>query len=76
MEQFKNHIAERVNIPAARQRIIYCGRVLQDYAKLSDYGKDELLVTRTDIGIKNGYCLIFNWEMNVKTICFIFLSQF
>lgn len=39
MEQFKAHIAETVNIPAETQRIIYCGRVLQDNSKLADYGE-------------------------------------
>ena len=44
VKEFKEQISSTVGIQADRQRLIFCGRVLSDEKKLSEYSLDKRVV--------------------------------
>lgn len=64
MKELKEHIAGQVGTPAETQRLIYCGRVLQDDKKLRDYG---LFILATSFSFHADTCLCFT-DLNGKVV--------
>ena len=48
---FKAVIAEKSDVPAEQQRLIYKGRILKDEQTLASYGEPFLLIFLTLIGV-------------------------
>jgi hypothetical protein len=44
VKEFKEEIKDRLEIPAELQKLIFCGRVLQDDKRLNEYGVNEKVV--------------------------------
>lgn len=44
MKEFKEEIKDMLEIPAELQKLIFCGRVLQDDKQLAEYGVNEKVV--------------------------------
>ncbi|KAF8410306.1 hypothetical protein HHK36_002832 [Tetracentron sinense] len=52
---FKAVLAQRCDIPAEQQRLIYKGRILKDDQTLESYGLQEFLLTGDDLGLQEDH---------------------
>lgn len=71
MRQFKERIQEKTSVEAELQRLIYCGRVMNDEHPLSDYSKKFFNVLFTfilsiDFNKKN--CCLCRADVNGKVV--------
>lgn len=78
VQDFKEHIAEAVSVPAETQRLIYCGKVLRNEKKLNDYGK-HFFIFHYNSGTLNILCIreelnIYYVDVNGKVIHLVQLA--